>query len=251
MFYEPWCKCNLKEWLRNPTIMGHTSNSVVRHCGIQYMLCMSAALHNLHSLIHPIIHRDLKPENILIDNGNKLCFVDFGVGKLCTSSTVSKSYIGTEMYLAPEVLHRNPHSRTAEVFSLGSIFVEILTVMSGTQAHAVQVFRRNRPYAERPQKTLAWMEGLIKLDASLSPYVAIVRDMLDLRPLNRPAFWEIHERIRQAALAEGLTFSCCGNELPEEDEAEYSDGTEAIESASSDDADELMRKLRLPLGPGH
>ena len=94
---------------------------------------------------------------------------------------------------------------------------------------------------------MAWMDGLMRLDASLAPYIAIVKDMLDVRPLNRPAFWEIHERVRKAGLAEGFTFVCCEKELPEEEEAGYSDGTEALESASSDDANELIQKLRLPL----
>lgn len=66
------------------------------------------------------IHRDLKPENILIMNDNTLKITDFG---FCEKmNNVSKKIVGTDGYMAPEVLmNKNLIPQQIDVFSLGVI----------------------------------------------------------------------------------------------------------------------------------
>jgi serine/threonine-protein kinase Chk2 len=60
----------------------------------------------LHS--RKITHRDLKPENILLcseDDSNPIIKItDMGLSKLVGYGTVCKTFCGTPLYLAPEVL---------------------------------------------------------------------------------------------------------------------------------------------------
>lgn len=55
-----------------------------------------------------MLHRDLKPDNVLIHNGiPKL--TDFGLGRIFKdmeemSGNITKSLVGSEYYMAPELL---------------------------------------------------------------------------------------------------------------------------------------------------
>lgn len=74
-----------------------------------------------------IVHRDIKPENILLDNdditendysGVKL--IDFGLAKKFESQERLKSILGTNFYIAPEVLEEN-YDAKSDVWSIGVI----------------------------------------------------------------------------------------------------------------------------------
>lgn len=84
------------------------------------------------SFIHKagIVHRDLKPENILVINDKELRIADFGVALLPgETSTIDElsSGIGTLAYLAPEVLEGKDYGASADIYSIGVTFFEMLT----------------------------------------------------------------------------------------------------------------------------
>lgn len=86
------------------------------------------ALEYLHK--SGIIHRDLKPDNILVDINGKLKLTDFGLSLYGsydrTITDDNKSIVGTPDYLAPEVILSQPHSFTADYWSLGVVVYEFL-----------------------------------------------------------------------------------------------------------------------------
>jgi serine/threonine protein kinase len=64
------------------------------------------ALQHCHS--KHVVHRDLKPENLLMatihtDVDVKLC--DFGFSEVAENDSL-KGYLGTPIYMAPEIIHR-------------------------------------------------------------------------------------------------------------------------------------------------
>lgn len=107
-----------------------------------YALQILSALHTLHK--SGIIHRDLKPDNILIGADGLLKLTDFGLSHLGVvgrqnntdknsqapvedpSLNTAASLVGTPDYIAPEILLNQPHTFTADYWSLGVIIYELL-----------------------------------------------------------------------------------------------------------------------------
>jgi serine/threonine protein kinase len=78
-----------------------------------------------------IIHRDLKPSNVLLHN-DVVKVSDFGLGKALVDGTRGLTrtnvWSGTEPYMAPEQFTAmKDTAKTADVFSLGKLFIEIIT----------------------------------------------------------------------------------------------------------------------------
>ena len=77
-----------------------------------------------------MVHRDLKPANILFDGRGNAVISDFGLAKIVQMSGTSSSLgvVGTPAYRAPELWRGTPPASPAtDVYSLGCIFVEMLT----------------------------------------------------------------------------------------------------------------------------
>ncbi|XP_020708987.2 serine/threonine-protein kinase Chk2 [Athalia rosae] len=83
------------------------------------------AVHYLHE--RGIAHRDLKPENILLASQAQMTLVkvsDFGLSKLVDTQTMMRTFCGTPMYVAPEVLlthGKGCYTNQVDVWSLGVI----------------------------------------------------------------------------------------------------------------------------------
>lgn len=69
-----------------------------------------------------IAHRDLKPENLLLDSQFNLKVVDFGFATRMQPGKHQKTRLGTEKYMAPELLyHKAYDGKKADVFAAGVI----------------------------------------------------------------------------------------------------------------------------------
>lgn len=106
---------------------------------------MILALEYLHSI--DIIHRDLKPENIVISKEGNIKLTDFGLSDLGLHenkfalsnfdldsdfitkeiSTRSSKIIGTENYMAPEVIKNEEITFAVDYWSLGVLIYELHT----------------------------------------------------------------------------------------------------------------------------
>lgn len=82
------------------------------------------ALEYLHS--KSIIYRDLKPENILVSEDGYVKLTDFGLAKIMNKNQLTKSFVGTPEYLAPEVIKCEGHSYPADWWSLGILLYEMI-----------------------------------------------------------------------------------------------------------------------------
>lgn len=92
------------------------------------------AIHILKQLVNAyttlvdehIMHRDLKPANILLHN-DTIKLADFGFCKSMNSATdLTKTMVGSPVYMAPEVLKGLSYNSKAEIWSLGCVFFELL-----------------------------------------------------------------------------------------------------------------------------
>ena len=89
---------------------------------------MSGVLY-LHN--NSIVHRDLKPENVLYDQFFNLKIADFGFAAPVAGrdgSGYSKTKLGTESYMAPEIHARQPYIGTSvDLFACAIILFIMIT----------------------------------------------------------------------------------------------------------------------------
>lgn len=104
-----------------------------------------AALEYLHLL--GFIYRDLKPENILLHQSGHIMLSDFDLSiqatsaknpllmtsngslvdtRVCSSGFRTNSFVGTEEYIAPEVIRGNGHTAAVDWWTLGVLIYEML-----------------------------------------------------------------------------------------------------------------------------
>jgi serine/threonine protein kinase len=92
--------------------------------------CLANGLDFIHR--HTIRHKDIKPQNILIHE-QRIIYTDFGIAldasQYGNTTTTGKSDAFTLRYCAPEVANCTKRNRKSDIFSLGCVFVDMLTVL--------------------------------------------------------------------------------------------------------------------------
>jgi serine/threonine protein kinase len=70
-----------------------------------------------------VSHGDIKPQNILIDTYNRCKLVDFGLSQHFESDNISTMFLGSPLFMAPEVLQKQRFDPfIADIWSLGITF---------------------------------------------------------------------------------------------------------------------------------
>lgn len=81
--------------------------------------------------INGVVHRDIKPENIFITSAGGLKVLDFGIAKLSnislTTSAEARNVTGTLAYMSPEQIDGARVGPASDIFSMGTVFYELLT----------------------------------------------------------------------------------------------------------------------------
>ncbi len=93
------------------------------------------AIEGIHR--NKVIHRDLKPQNCLLDNNMHLLVTDFGSAKLLdeeeketsndSNRTRKASFVGTCLYVSPEILNNKPAQYSSDLFSYGCIVFQLIS----------------------------------------------------------------------------------------------------------------------------
>lgn len=96
-----------------------------------YVCEILLGLEYLHT--QKILYRDLKPENCLLDGQGHVRLTDFGLSKESLGqSQLFQSFVGTSLYLSPEMIRREGHGIALDFYCLGCLVYVLLT---GTLPH--------------------------------------------------------------------------------------------------------------------
>lgn len=162
--------------------------------------CIVSALAYAHN--KNVMHHDLKPANILIKN-HQPYLADFGSAYDFSgyeSSTDNNSLVaGTPVYFPPEA---QPWGRKADVFALGCVFSEMLTVRCGKKSQDYREFRRNKkvnnPYGfhKNLPKVMEWLDGLTSKHRWLDIVLEQTKSMLSEDASSRPDASKVKREFR-------------------------------------------------------
>ncbi|OHT16842.1 RAC family serine/threonine-protein kinase like protein [Tritrichomonas foetus] len=89
-----------------------------------YVAEIALALDHLHK--YGFVYRDLKLENVLFDSEGHVKLTDFGLAKEIYLSN-TKTFCGSNHYLAPEIVLGQPYSFEIDWWALGILLCEMLT----------------------------------------------------------------------------------------------------------------------------
>jgi serine/threonine protein kinase len=129
----PIANCNLAEFF--PIVLGSSDRrSLLRSFWVVSQLLLRDA---------QIKNKDLKPQNILVKERSVL-LTDFGVSRNWTdlphSETQNSTVIIAPRYSAPEVAKNEPRNSSSEMWSLGCVLLEVVTVLKGETLDTIKAF---------------------------------------------------------------------------------------------------------------
>lgn len=141
------------------------------------------AFSELHRL--NIMHRDLKPSNVLMEGGEAK-LADFGFCKqLGGEFEMTKSIVGSPIYMAPELLQGRYYCRKADIWSLGVMLYEML--------------HGKCPYEENSIPSL--LEKIKTTELKIMPSLSqetkhLLQGMLTFNPASRINWVDLFRRLR-------------------------------------------------------
>ena len=162
------------------------------------MGCIISAVEYLHN--QKIRHKDLKPSNILVGARN-LWLTDFGTATDFSNQTVSTTdncERGTPKYFAPEMAAFEKCGRSADIFSLGCVLLEMYTLQ---QRQTLEVLRELRSKHDKSYHSN--LEGIHEwLSRSTGDQINThIQLMLARDPTKRPRISEIRTNFALIDLA--------------------------------------------------
>lgn len=96
---------------------------------LKYFTQVCSAVEYIHS--KRILHRDIKPANIFMTSDGCVKLGDFGLGRFFSQNTRdAHSIVGTFYYMSPERIQESGYSFSSDVWSLGCVLYELITLNS-------------------------------------------------------------------------------------------------------------------------
>ncbi|KAH8897001.1 kinase-like protein [Thozetella sp. PMI_491] len=138
-----------------------------------YFGCLAQAVTYLHKSTVQIRHKDIKPENIVIDDFGMPVLTDFGLSKHFETGKHSEGpTLKTTKYADPEATHETQRDVRSDVFSLGSVYLELVTVLLGKKPSFAEQNLRDPTigefrYADCPEKLADYLSLLRSIGEEL------------------------------------------------------------------------------------
>ncbi|OHT16615.1 CAMK family protein kinase [Tritrichomonas foetus] len=116
---------------------------------LHYFFQIALAIKYIHD--RRILHRDLKTQNIFLTKDGTVKLGDFGIARVLQHTfQLCKTQIGTPYYLSPEICEGKNYNSKTDIWSLGCILYELLTLRKAFDANnmnqlLVKIIRGKHP----------------------------------------------------------------------------------------------------------
>ncbi|PBJ80824.1 protein kinase [Trypanosoma cruzi cruzi] len=140
---------------------------------LSWMEQCASALAFIHE--QGFLHRDLKPTNVFFDDDKEIKIGDFGLA--ATVGLGRQSIVGTPFYLAPERMLHQVYDEKVDVWGLGVVMLELVTL-------------QDQPINSRVLENPLVVESVVEQVTSMgfsSKLGGLLRDMLQRFPEGRPS----------------------------------------------------------------
>ncbi|KAI0893300.1 kinase-like domain-containing protein [Annulohypoxylon nitens] len=220
LLISPVAELNLEELLSERQVSFPERYSLLRSS----FGCLSSGIKYLHEEIK-IRHRDIKPANVLIYEGS-VKIADFGLS-LDWAGGHSTTTKGTcpgwsQRYCAPEVAQFQPRNSSSDIWSLGCIFLEVITVLKGQLVNGLLDFLgkggrggSGPPYHIKQQAIKSWIQRLTSISDEDNEPIAWVDKMLEPVKERRPTASQLVKYTCSQHEASGLLYcgKCCAENV--------------------------------------
>jgi serine/threonine protein kinase len=203
----PVAEYNLKEYLAGPFVP-----SLVQ----TFFGCLATAVRFLHE--NRVRHKDIKPQNVLVNRGSVL-LTDFGISRDWTEaghSTTSGPSVRSIRYCAPEVADSEPRNSSSDIWSLGCVFLEMWTVLSGHSIDSLAKYLQKNGtlsdyYQLNPTGITSWCGSVLSVNSSLSGPLFWIQNMLVMEREDRWTIQMVSDEIQEYSETSVVRFvgHCC------------------------------------------
>lgn len=116
---------------------------------LDWFVQICLAIKHMHD--RKILHRDLKTQNVFLTSKGEVKIGDFGISRVLQHTyDCAQTAIGTPYYLSPEICQEKPYNQKSDIWSLGCILYEMVTLKHAFDASSmkglvVKILRGNYP----------------------------------------------------------------------------------------------------------
>jgi serine/threonine protein kinase len=176
------------------------STQITEKQALDLMTGIALGLSYLHG--KRIAHRDLKSPNVLLTSTGSVKLGDFGLARVKQSSRSLRTQVGTPLWMAPEVIKNEPYDLSADVYSLGLIFYEILTgKLPYDGLNQMQLLMHVVMQNKRPD-----IDTDLRLDIPIA-VTNMIKLCWDANPGRRPRIDQVIQVLRHVQ----VSAKCCNN----------------------------------------
>ncbi|KAK6537394.1 hypothetical protein TWF694_011581 [Orbilia ellipsospora] len=187
---------------------------------LSFIGCLSRTFWFIHR--QKLRHRDIKPENILVHN-NRVVVTDFDCSYSwahTNRSTTVKAPPLTWKYASPEVARSglqetNRINSSSDIWSLGCVFLEIITVLKGQSLQELETYLHGNHYYACQSEIYMWIDHLRSQEPKGSANLVLdwIQQMLQENPEERP---KAHQLVEVTCSAPNPMDFCCEDCLRED-----------------------------------
>jgi tRNA A-37 threonylcarbamoyl transferase component Bud32 len=202
----------------------YTLDHFVNQSNESYLLGCIRCLARTVAYVHQagVIHGDLKPSNILVDAYNSVKLIDFQYAAVMTTSEKTARTIHVKGYSKTYSPNDEKMSRKWDVFSLGIIFTEVLSVITKHKRVSWKGYLRycaKRAEYEWSQRALSEVAKVMgdwfnELSAPYSTLWLLCKKMISFSPSDHPQMHLVCQELEALLAMKEWNCTCCAKLYP-------------------------------------